>query len=36
MKVQKITKRISPFAGVSFINNEFEKIGMSQLIDNEL
>ena len=36
MKVQKISKSISPFAGVSLVNNEFEKSGMSQLIDNEL
>ena len=36
MKVQKISKSISPFAGVSLVNNEFEKTGMSQLIDNEL
>jgi hypothetical protein len=36
MKVQKIDNRISPFAGISLVNREFEKVGMSQLIDSEL
>ena len=27
---------MSPFSGISFINGAFDKIGMSQLIDNEL
>lgn len=36
MKVQKINKTISPFAGISFVNDYFEKTGLSQLIDNEL
>jgi hypothetical protein len=36
MKVQKITNQISPFAGISLVNREFEKTGMSQLIDSEL
>ena len=36
MKVQKINKTISPFAGISFVNNYFEKTGLSQLIDKEL
>lgn len=36
MKIQKLTKKISPFAGISLVNNEFEKAGMSQLIDSEL
>jgi hypothetical protein len=36
MKVQKISSNVNPFAGISFVNNEFDKIGMSQLIDNEL
>lgn len=36
MKVQKISTTVSPFAGISFVNEEFSKIGLSQLIDNEL
>lgn len=36
MKIQKISSNVSPFAGISFVNYEFDKIGMSQLIDNEL
>ncbi len=36
MKIQKISSNVSPFAGIFFVNNEFDKIGMSQLIDNEL
>lgn len=36
MKVQKISAIVSPFAGISFVNYEFDKIGMNQLIDNEL
>jgi len=36
MKVQKISNNVSPFSGISFVNNCFDKIGMSQLIDNEL
>ena len=36
MKIQNISNNISPFAGVSMVNHEFEKIGLSQLIDNEL
>ncbi len=36
MKVQLIDNPISPFAGISFVNNCFEKIGVSQLIDTEL
>ena len=36
MKVQKINKTISPFAGISFVNDYFEKTGLSQLIDKEL
>ena len=36
MKVQKISSNVSPFSGISFINGAFDKIGMSQLIDNEL
>lgn len=36
MKLQKISTQISPFAGISFVHNAFIKVGMSQLIDNEL
>ena len=36
MKVQKNTSTFSPFAGISFVNNEFDKSGMTQLIDKEL
>ena len=36
VKVQKISSDVSPFSGISFVNNEFNTVGMSQLIDNEL
>jgi len=36
VKVQKLKGSVSPFAGISFVNNNFNKIGMSQLIDNKL
>ncbi len=36
MKIQKISTTVSPFAGISYVNNEFNASGMSQLIDNEL
>jgi len=36
MKLQKISTTVSPFAGISFVHNEFVKVGMSHLIDNEL
>lgn len=36
MKLQKISTTVSPFAGISFVNNEFERSGMGQLIDTEL
>jgi hypothetical protein len=36
MKIQKISSTVSPFSGISFVNNEFENSGMSQLIDKEL
>ena len=36
MKLQKISTHVSPYAGISFVQNEFVKAGMSQLIDNEL
>ena len=36
MKVQKISSNVSPFAGISFVNNSLNTTGISQLIDNEL
>ena len=36
VKVQKISTNVSPFAGISFVNNEFNTCGLTQLIDNEL
>jgi hypothetical protein len=35
-KIQKASQRITPFAGISFINSEFNRCGLSQLIDKEL
>ena len=36
MKIQKISSNVSPFTGISFVNNSFNETGISQLIDNEL
>jgi len=36
MKLQKISTSVTPFAGISFLNYEFNKSGIAQLIDNEL
>ncbi len=36
MKIQNLNSTVSPFAGISFANNSFNKTGMSQLIDIEL
>ncbi|MBT3750426.1 MAG: IS1380 family transposase [Bacteroidetes bacterium] len=36
MNIQKLNNSVSPFAGISFANNSFNKSGISQLIDNEL
>jgi hypothetical protein len=36
VKLQKISSNISPFAGISFVNNSFNECGFTQLIDNEL
>jgi len=36
MKVQKISTNVSPFAGISFVNNSLNATGISQLIDKEL
>ncbi len=36
VKIQKSNKTVNPFSGISFVNNTFNKVGLSQLIDNEL
>lgn len=36
MKIQKYKNTVSPFAGISFVNHLFNKVGLNQLIDNEL
>lgn len=36
MKVQKVSQTITPFAGISFIHEEFKKSGPSDLIHNYL
>ena len=36
MKIQKISSTVNPFAGISYVNNEFNTPGLSQLIDKEL
>lgn len=36
MKLQKVSRTITPFAGISFIHEEFNKSGLSDLIDNHL
>lgn len=36
MKLQKVSQTITPFAGISFIHEEFNKSGLSDLIDNHL
>jgi len=36
VKIQKISSNVSPFSGISFVNNEFNTVGMAQLIDKEL
>ena len=35
-KIVKISKNITPFAGISYVNSEFNNCGLSQLIDKEL
>jgi len=35
-KIVKSSKNIIPYAGISYVNSEFNNCGMSQLIDNEL
>ena len=36
VKVQKYMNSVSPFSGISFVNESFNKVGLSQLIDSEL
>lgn len=36
IKVQKFSDTVNPFSGISFVNDSFNRIGMNQLIDNEL
>jgi hypothetical protein len=36
IKVQKLTTQVSPFAGISFVNELFNQSGLSELIDKEL
>ena len=36
MKIQKYVNSVSPFSGISFVNESFNKVGLSQLIDSEL
>jgi hypothetical protein len=36
VKVQKYSTTVNPFSGISFVNYSFNKIGLSELIDNEL
>jgi hypothetical protein len=35
-KIAKLSKNITPYAGISFVNAEFNRCGLGQLIDNEL
>ena len=36
MKLQKVSQTITPFAGISFVHEEFKKSGLFNLIDNHL
>ena len=36
IKVHKYNKTVSPFSGISFVNESFNNIGLSRLIDSEL
>ncbi len=36
MKLQKISTQVSPFSGICFINEEYNKSGFTQLLDNQL
>jgi hypothetical protein len=35
-KLQKVSQNVTPFAEISFVNNAFNQIGLSELIDTEL
>jgi hypothetical protein len=35
-KVEKISQTLTPFGGINFVNAEFSRCGLSQLIDNQL
>jgi hypothetical protein len=35
-KIVKLSKNITPFAGISYVNAGFTRSGLAQLIDNEL
>ena len=35
-KIQKISKNITPFGGIFFVNEEFNRSGLRHLIDNQL
>ena len=35
-KIQNLGQKITPFGGISFVNSEFDKCGLGQLIDTEL
>ena len=35
-KVQKISKNLTPFAGIFYVNDEFKRSGLCKLIDNQL
>jgi len=36
MKVQKTSTNVSPFAGISFVNNSLNETGISQLMGAEI
>ena len=36
VKIQKLKHKVSPFAGISLVNEAFNKVGLSHLIDNVL
>jgi hypothetical protein len=35
-KIVKLSKNITPFAGISYVNAEFNRCGLGQLVDDEL
>jgi hypothetical protein len=35
-KIQKLSANITPFAGISYVNAEFNRCGLSELVDTEL